>query len=333
MTNGTAMGAGNVAVPLPEEVLEDFPQLREKAVIDIVNGMEVAGDHLRYRDENPGTMVSRVWGVITGGTMRRQQALDRSLEGGLNGIKEWQVALQAAQANSDLAITRLAKHLHKTRRFVMELEAKNRHLQQDVTAIKQQLGKLIERTDKRLSDLQEALRRESAQRRAWDAVNLVGSRWESGRFDAFPTFLRAVLAANDLYWSDFGAFLRLNETSRQDAAKVCEHARNTLATLTRVTAAEEQQRPRAIEDWLAALTETSLSADQRDIAIYLLEDAPPDVQPLAASAGIRLRGPDEALPRNLPRLMLPRYLGEFAGHEVERRIEAEDGKRARGEQG
>ena len=331
MTNGTAMADGNVAVPLPKEVLEDFPQLREKAVIDILNGMEVASDHLRYRDENPGTMVSRVWSVLTGGTMRRQQALDRSLEGVLNGIKEWQVAFQEAQPKSDLAITRVARHLHEIRRFEMELEAKHRHLQQDVTAIKQQLAEHKELTDKKFSDLREALRRECTGRRAWDAVGLVRSRWERGTFDAFPAFLRAVLAANELYWSDFGTFLRLNGASEQDAAKLCEYARNTLAALTRNSAAGERQRPRTIEDWLAAPAETSLSADRRDVTIYLLEDAPLDVQPLAASAVTRLHGPDGALPRNVPRLMLPKYVGEFAVREVERRIEAEDGERGRGQ--
>ena len=74
---------------------------------------------------------------------------------------------------------------------------------------------------------------------------------------------------------------------------------------------------------MAPLAAAGISADRRDVAVYLLEDSPYDIQPLGASAAARLRGPDEALPDNLPRLILPKYLGDFAVREVERRIAAE----------
>ena len=109
--------------------------------------MEVVGDHLAWRDENPGSMLSRVWDTITGETARRQQALERSVEGVLNGVKERLIALQNAQASSDIAITRVAKHLLETRRFVMALEAKHQHLLEDAAAINQRLDEHIERTE------------------------------------------------------------------------------------------------------------------------------------------------------------------------------------------
>ena len=320
MTRGPATNHGDSpVVPLPREVLEEFPQLRDKAVMDVVNGMEVVGDHLRTRDENPDSMMNRVWDLITGETARRQQAHDRSVEGVLNGVNEWLVALQTAQVRSDKSITRVAEHLRETRQFVMKLEAKHQQLQENVTAIKQQLDEHIKRTDKQLSELRKALCLEGAGRRAWNAVERVESRWKSGRIDAYPLLLRAVLAANDLYWNDFGAFLRLNGRDERDAVELCEHARDKLADLTR----GEEQGPAAIEDWLAPLAATGISADRRDVAVYLLKDSPCDIQPLAASAAARLREPDEALPDNVPRLMLPKYLGDFAVREVERRIAAE----------
>ena len=310
-------------VPLPREVLEDFPQLREKAVIDVVNGMEVVGDHLRWRDEHPGSILSRFWDSVTGETARRQQTLDRSVGGVLDGVKEWLTALQAAQANSDIAITRVAQRLRETRRFVKDLEAKDQDLQRDVTAISQRLDEHIKHTDKQLSQVYEKLRRESARNRAWDAVNGIGPRWKKGEFDAFPPLLRALLAANALYWDEFGAFLRLDGSDEQDVTKLCEHARNTLGVLAYELLPAGQQGPATIEDWLAPLAATCLPAERRDVAAYLLEDSLCDDQPLAASAAARLQGSDEPLPRNVPRLILPKYLGDFAMREVERRIAAE----------
>ena len=191
-----------------------------------------------------------------------------------------------------------------------------------------QLGEHIAYTDKQFSELRKALRLErQLGSRAWNAVARVESRWESEKSQAFPPLLRAVLAANELYWSDFGAFLRLNGTDGRDAAVLRGHARDTLATLVGSFAAEERRGPATIEDWLSPLVAAAISADQRDGAVYLLEDSPREVQPLAASAAVRLRGEDGALPDRVPKLMLPKHLGEVAVREVVRRIETEDGGR------
>ena len=311
------------AVALSGEVLDSFPQLREKAVVDAVNGLEVVGDHLRWRDEQAGSFFSRLWSGFTGSSTRRQQAIDRGVESVLSGISECLHELTAAQAQSDIALSRVAERLLETRHGVMKLQSRQRDVQQEVFALGRRLTAQIKCLEVKLSTLQKVIRVETARGRAWEAIAAADSRWRSSSFDGVPSLLRAVLAANDLYWGDFGAFLRLNRGNGEDADKLLEHARYTLGNLVDDFAAAEQTDLIIVERWLEPLDDMSVSTDLRDAIEYLLEGTPCDVQPLAAAAAVRLQGSKDALPGNLLRLVQPRYLGELAVRETVRRIESE----------
>lgn len=318
------MKDGSTAIaPLSREVLDDFPQLREKAVVEVVNSLEVVGDHLRWRDENPGSICSRVLDVFSGASARRQRAIDRGVEGVLNGMSEWLRSLQAAQVESDIALARVAERLLETRQGVMRLQSRHRELQGEVAELGQRLDELVKRTESEIAGLHEKLGVESAGRRAWNAVERVEARWRSRRFGAIPPLLRTVLAANDLYWGDFGAFLRLNGADGKESRDLVEHAQYTLANLVDGLVASNLAGPVIVESLLEPLEDMTISADWRDAVAYLLEDAPGEVQPLAAAAAMRLQGSKDALPDKLQRLIRPPYLGELAVRETVRRIESE----------
>ena len=313
---------------LPKEMFDDFPQLREKTVLDVVNGLEVLRDRLRWRDEDPSSFVSRAWGGLTGGTARNQHALDRGVQGVLKGVNEWLNAIQEASVQSDIAIERVTERLLETRRFVMRLACRHNALQKDLTCLDRRISAYAERTERQLSELREELRKESSERRAWNAVERMESRWKSERYDPLPALARTVLAADGLYWGDFGAFLRLQGTDEREADDLCGHARDVLGNMARGFLAEEHQDFVIVEDCLASLDRMQVSADWKDAAAYLVRGSPQSVQPLAAAVENRLEGRSSALPDTLPRLMRPAFMGELAVREVERRIvvERQDGE-------
>ena len=317
MQNVSCWGSGRL--------LEDFPELREKAVVDVVNSLEVVDDHLRWRDENPGSFLNRLWYGMTGASARRQQIVDRGVQDILSGMSEWLHALQGARAESDIALARVAERLLETRRGVMKLQARHGELRDEVKALDRRLGIHIESTEKALADLDEEFRQESARVRAGEAVTRAKERWRHKRYDGLPPLLRTVLAANDLYWGHFGAFLRLNGSDGKDADELIGHARDTLGNLVDDLARSEKVGLDIVivERWLGPLETNILPADWREAVAYLLEGVPREVQPLAASASMRLQGLKHTLPENLPRLIQPSYLGELAVRETVRRIEFE----------
>ena len=69
------------------------PQLTEKAIIDLVNGLEVAGDHLRCRSTRP--LAGRIWHALTGRASREQYLIDINLKTGLEAVTAWVQDIQA----------------------------------------------------------------------------------------------------------------------------------------------------------------------------------------------------------------------------------------------
>ena len=318
------MSRGDIpAGPLSLEILEYFPQVREKAVVDVVNGLRVVDDHLRYRDENPGSFAGRVWDSLTGASARRQQAVGLGTQDVLRGVNDWLHGLQVAQVESDIALMRVATRLKETRQSVMKLQERHLELREKVAKLERWLADHIASTDDRLSDLQQALDIESARSQAWDAVAGAEARQKNPRFESLPRLMRLLLAANDLYWGKFGAFLRLKGPQDRDACVLIDHARNVLAKMAADFAAGEERESIIVELWLDQLREAVLPTDWRDAIAYLLDDASPGDQPLAVSARMRLESSKEELPHNRPRLVRPSHLGELAMLETVRRIETE----------
>ena len=311
------------AGPLSLEILGDFPQVREKAVVDVANGLEVVDDHLRFRDENPRSFLGRAWDLVTGASARRQQTVDRGVQGVLRGMNEWLQGLQAAQAESDIALMRVATRLQETRQGVMRLQEQHQELRDEVAELSRRLVDHVASTEDRLSDLQQAMVIESARSRAEHAVAVAKERWRSRKFEKVPRLVRLLLAANDLYWGRFGAFLRLKGPDDRDACDLIDHARDMLANMADDFAAGEERESVIVDLWLDQLRDAALPTDWRDAIAYLLDDASPGDQPLAVSAWMRLQDSKEELPRNRPRLVQPGYLGEIAMRETVRRIETE----------
>ena len=310
-----------------EEILREIPQVREKAVVDIVNGLEVVGDHIRWREGNEGYFLTRLWDGLSGETARRRQNVDRGVQGILEGVSDWLHALQAAQAESDLALTRIAERLLETRQGVMRLQAQHRELRDEVAALDRRLEALIKRSGSEISALRHELSIESAGRRAWNAVSRAGSRWRNPGVGRVPPLLRLLLAADELYWRDFGAFLRLNATDPKDARELVGHAEDTLAKMAADFAASEGSKVVVVDCWLEPLEQAGIPEDWRDAIAYLLEGASPDDQPLVVSAAMSMQGAMEELPDNRPRLVQPPHLGKLAMQETVRRIESDRDKR------
>ncbi|MDE0417113.1 MAG: diguanylate cyclase regulator RdcB family protein [bacterium] len=311
------------AEPLSVELLDDLPQVREKAVIEVVNNLEVVDDRLRVRDENPASFLERAWDLVTGASSRRQQAVDRGVQGVLRGMNEWLHGLQAAQVESDIALARVAERLQETRDGVMKLQKRHQELKHEVEALDRRLADHIACTEHRLSELQQALAIEGSRNRAWNAVAAAKERLLNNRFKAVPPLLRVLLTANDLYWNDFGRFLRLKGPDDKDARDLIDHARNVLGNMAADFAVGEERESFIVDRWLDPLRDAALPTDWRDAIAYLLDDASPGSQPLAVSARMRLLDSKEELPHNRPRLAQPFHLGAMAMRETVRRIEME----------
>ncbi|MAX54841.1 MAG: hypothetical protein CL537_04910 [Alcanivoracaceae bacterium] len=85
-----------------ERLVEDFPHVEEKAIVNFINGFEVISDHLREKRKviEKGYTARFVDG-LTGSTAKRQERIDSGIEGSLSFLKDYVVANEKRLARNE----------------------------------------------------------------------------------------------------------------------------------------------------------------------------------------------------------------------------------------
>lgn len=207
MSNGRLEAFVPVHDPHAEQEYWDLarqvPVLDDLMVVNLVNGLEVAGEQLRYQQGRQGLLL-RTWDALTGASVRRQQLIAQTHQEGLKAASAWLHHLQSQQLQSDFVITRVAHKLRETREGVMRLAAAHRALGAEVAGLRQQFGEALASLEARHSELDRRLDRLSCRIEARHEIDRVFSAWQSGRlFAGFQPLTQFLLALCTLYWGPY----------------------------------------------------------------------------------------------------------------------------------
>lgn len=172
-------------------IVEIWPQLSQKVLVDFINGTQVAGELVRVRSERKG-LLARAGAVLTSrGAMENHLIHTALVEGQLTTIS-WLEAMQAAQADCDLALARVARAVkaHRDRCQSRDVEVDQRF-------------SLIEQALARLSDEQRQIRIElNARNELHWALN------DARDLQDVSAFGRAFYVVDRLWWGAFGGLVR-----------------------------------------------------------------------------------------------------------------------------
>lgn len=229
-------------------LLKRHPQLKDKAIVDWINGLEVTRDHLQARQKDEG-LLERTFSFITGATERRQQHIDQNLHAGLSAAFSGLQDLQLHAALSDLAIELIADKLTETRAGLMKLQAK---MSGQFADIWQAIGEIQAAYGPRIKSLELRTERLEKLDLVDSHIALVLSKWESGQYETFSPLERLFVACNELQWGDFGDFQRELSLQAQPSTR-CERMmatvhNNLVAQLRRDCGSSDFPPP--IADWL-----------------------------------------------------------------------------------
>lgn len=277
-------GEGRWLASLPQY----YPQLAEKAVIDLVNGIEVIEDHLRCR-AMPHPLVARLWDALTGRTSRHQYLIDINLAAGTKAVTAWLTDLQAFQTRSDLALAAVANTLAQTRDVLgTELIDLRSTLDEGLAEVRSKL----EATTARVDELEMG-------DKAKTQLEIVALRVKRGT-DRPSSVAQLFLAIDELWWGDFGRYCRRARTG-ESVARLIALARHKLEEafasrppvgIGEIITVEELLRPVA-----------SLSADEKAVLAFLAQRGVPWKTPLmhAIAAAAQPVANPEAAALCLPR--------------------------------
>jgi len=201
---------------------DEIPQLKEKVMIDFINGIEVNDDLIRLRKDVNSGVKSRIWQDMTGETHDRQQQIDQNFQAGLYATSKWLQVIESNQIKSDLVIERVCFKLAETRQGVMKL--KSAHLE-----LKGQVESLFNRFDllgDKFSKLESKLHECDSGRLATQQMEAVFDKWMAGGFNAYPWLVRLYLVLDELYWGDFGFFCRQFTDNNIEIERLLEQVKN-----------------------------------------------------------------------------------------------------------
>lgn len=224
------------------DLLEGVPVLQDKMIVELVNGLEVAHDHIRVRDQRQHSVVARAWDALTGRAARRQQHIDQNIAEGLRTTTIWLENLQAGQIQTDRALTYVSNKLLETRQGVQKLVFKHLELKETVERLDERLQQYQLRTDA----LQEEVRSIGLRQSALIHMNKEFDKWEGGGYKKFAPLTQMMLVLEALNWGPFGNYDKENPEFREQVYYKCSIA------LANREGIKEQLMPTV--DWLTPVT-------------------------------------------------------------------------------
>lgn len=260
-----------------ETLINEHPQLKEKALVDFVNGIEVIDDHIRFQEKTNATFFGRIWSDLTGESHLRQNTINQHVNQSLDSISNWLQFLENVQIESDLAIAKVSEKLAETRTGVMRLNAKHNELAKQVELLIMTFDKLENRFD----ELSAKLEQVDAGRLASQHLDSVFDKWEAGRLNHYPVLIRLHLVFDELYWGDFGNYCRKYNLEKE-IKRLIEQAKNKTLIQLKKDLKESGIDPKQAwtwQEWLSNEIE-SLNSDYRELLAYLTNDANADLTPM-----------------------------------------------------
>ncbi len=179
---------------------ELFPALKDKCAVRLVSRLNVVKEQTRVQKENQG-FVEEMVGFFTGETRRRQDCINTQVSAALENTASQLVSVMNAVALNSTTLTMVVdelKYLQKNSAIIAE----------NVVAVKNRLGELEFSVKKELANLH--VKFEEIDRRiiAQQQMDMTFHRWESGILNALPISLRGYSVLEDLWWGDFGFYIR-----------------------------------------------------------------------------------------------------------------------------
>jgi YjcZ-like protein len=266
-----------------------WPQAREKAIVDLVNGIEVAGELARVKESRRGFFRNAA-ALFTGREARERDAIETALVEGQISLVQWIGWLLESQAETDYAVARIAAKLVQTR--------------QEIAQRAEEVRSGFARLDERLSSMTHHFEELEDGAVAHVVLNKVFKQAESLQF---APLVLGFWVVDRLWWSDFGAFQRSQRTQRRLADELMQ-----LAVVS-------------LKELLADRLSTS-ATDLVDLHALSQDLGPPEVLGYLAAGGDALSAPlhrvlsgetdpQAAWPLSLPKWTSPERIADRLMHE------------------
>ena len=273
------------------EVCNVLPCLPEKFVVDLVNGLDVAHDHIRVQRRRD-RFLSRMYDGFTGKSATRQMEINSNLANSIEGTLNLLTILTESVTQSNYALERANKRIG-------ELQENVASIANYAVETRNQLNEMARKISLRCETLRDEINRVDFEQQAERQLTQVFYKWEAGHFAPFSLLGRVYAVLEELRWGAFGAYCQNNNNiTRQGFLEQLENMATVqvrkdlqLKTTSSVINAEV---------WVAPTLERNNLPDGQEALAYLGNWSNPESHPFVYMTTQLPDAPPLFLPRLFP---------------------------------
>ena len=274
---------------MSQTLMQTMPALADKAVIELINSINVVNDHNNVQKNRTGKL-SRIVDTITGGGARRQNAINENLASGLSAVAQEIEVIIKNQTVGFYAIQQANEKIHTLNETLTETIDFSIETRQMLSQLAMDLNKRCDALDKKIHSL-------DLNQQATTQIDHLFTKWAAGKLNMLSPMSRLYVVLDELYWGEFGNYYRQRRNHSDKVNKLISIIENkAIIQLTRdMKITTESSVPTSL--WFE--TPKALSVDLHE-GLQFLGDWTNDFQhPLAHYASQLLEKPPALIPLNL----------------------------------
>lgn len=197
-----------------DDLLEKFPPLEDRSLLELLNSFEVVGDHVTVQRRRSG-FLQRAFDEFTGVSHERQTTINTELLDGLQLLNRYVTYLDAGKIRTQIGLVRVAESCHHLQKCIKSIAAGNDKIKDRLGSLESGLLNQVQRHDAHL-----------------DCEN-VTANLASGNYGRYPLLIQFAIAIEDLAWRGF--FRQVDARLREFAVSRLTDAAASRSGLSRHT--------------------------------------------------------------------------------------------------
>lgn len=190
-----------------KEIQHQVPVVSDKALIDLVNGIQVSKDIIRYRK-------SRGWfnqliDKLDGSDKKRKLLLDGNILAGQEALYNWVLELTDSLRISQVALEVTQNSLLEARDAIRSQKQRLQKQEEALIALSNQFDKLVQQVGARLSNLEARVRQLEIRVAANEDLDQIITAWAAGQtYSQLPWAVQVPLLAREVFSSSVAVYER-----------------------------------------------------------------------------------------------------------------------------
>ena len=286
------MDEGLEPVEWDSKVCGAIPCIRDKWVVDFVNGIHVAKGQLREQEYRKG-FGSRFYDGLTGQSAKRQRDINHRVVDALKGSLQWLTELTEDLASTNRVVAQHSVALARIEGAVKRLEHHLASLALQA-ATRRELKHLANKVNLRFGEVERWIARVEAKADAKIDLDRVFSKWKAGEYHGLSILGQCYAALEELRWGDFGYYFQSHSANTKGLLEALEY--EAISQISAIAGGMPKEESVETTNWLRQPEEPLL--DGAEALAYLGEDYAPRLFPFVSV--VTQSPPIEAWSKDVP---------------------------------